>query len=76
MTSEELAELVRFVHDTRKPLNRISMQAELIKLALEGAIPQEKAIEALDKIILASKDTSEELASMVEHFTSPDEKHL
>ena len=39
------------VHDARAPLNRISMNAELIKLILENDMPKDKALLALDKII-------------------------
>ena len=48
MTSEELSRLNVYVHDARKPLNRISMQAELVKMALNGDVPPEKALVALD----------------------------
>ncbi|MEW9796565.1 hypothetical protein [Alteromonas sp. CYL-A6] len=65
MTEDEQRELARFVHDARKPLNRISMQAELVKMALNDDIPREKANDALDKIISATKDCSETLADLV-----------
>jgi signal transduction histidine kinase len=39
------------VHDARAPLNRISMNAELIKLVLENDMPKDKALSALEKII-------------------------
>jgi len=44
MTSEEFSRLSVYVHDARKPLNRISMQAELVKMALNGDVPPEKAL--------------------------------
>ena len=44
MTSDEFSQLSVFVHDARKPLNRISMQAELVKMALNGDVPPEKAL--------------------------------
>lgn len=43
--------LNELVHDARAPLNRISMNAELIKLVLENDMPKDKALAALDKII-------------------------
>ena len=62
MTDEEFSTMSIFVHDARKPLNRISMQAELV--ALNGDIPPQKALEALDKIIASAKDCSKTLAEM------------
>ena len=64
MTSEELSRLNVYVHDARKPLNRISMQAELVKMALNGDVPPEKALTALDKIISSAKDCSHTLTEM------------
>ncbi|PRO70442.1 hypothetical protein [Alteromonas gracilis] len=64
MTSEEFSKLSVFVHDARKPLNRISMQAELVKMALNGDVAPEKAIAALDKIISSAKDCSHTLTEM------------
>jgi light-regulated signal transduction histidine kinase (bacteriophytochrome) len=64
MTDEEFSTMSVFVHDARKPLNRISMQAELVKMALNGDIPSQKALEALDKIIASAKDCSNTLADM------------
>lgn len=64
MTSEEFSRLSVYVHDARKPLNRISMQAELVKMALNGDVPPEKALVALDKIISSAKDCSQTLAEM------------
>ncbi|WP_040522482.1 hypothetical protein [Aliiglaciecola lipolytica] len=52
------------IHDARGPLNRISMNAELVKLVLENDMPREKAIEALNKIIVACQDCSEKLQSI------------
>lgn len=49
------------IHDARGPLNRISMNAELTKLVVENDMPKEKAIEALDKILIACQDCSEKL---------------
>tara|TARA_A200000113_G_scaffold175489_1_gene160659 strand:+ start:2026 stop:2250 length:225 start_codon:yes stop_codon:yes gene_type:complete len=64
MTSEEFSKLSVFVHDARKPLNRISMQAELVKMALNGDVAPETAIAALDKIISSAKDCSHTLTEM------------
>lgn len=64
MTNDELAQLQVFVHDARKPLNRISMQAELVKMALNGDVPADKALLALDKIIVSAKDCSAKLTEM------------
>ena len=69
MTSEELSRLNVYVHDARKPLNRISMQAELVKMALNGDVPPEKALVALDKIISSAKDCSHTLAEMTSELS-------
>ena len=42
--------LRKMVHDARAPLNRISMNAELVKLVLENDMPKQKALEAINKI--------------------------
>ena len=47
MTSDEFSQLSIFVHDARKPLNRISMQAELVKMALNGDVPPEKGVNGI-----------------------------
>ena len=64
MTNDEFSQLSVFVHDARKPLNRISMQAELVKMALNGEVPPEKALAALNKIISSAKDCSHTLAEL------------
>ena len=53
--------LNKLVHDARAPLNRISMNAELIKLVLENDMPVEKALAALDKIIVNCQACSDSL---------------
>jgi signal transduction histidine kinase len=53
--------LNELVHDARAPLNRISMNAELIKLVLENDMPKEKALEALNKIIANCQQCSDSL---------------
>jgi len=53
--------LNKLVHDARAPLNRISMNAELIKLVLENDMPKDKALAALDKIIANCQACSDSL---------------
>lgn len=55
------------IHDVRNPLNRISMQAEMVKLVLENDMPREKAIAALEKILVACQDSSAALQKLAEH---------
>lgn len=55
------------IHDVRNPLNRISMQAEMVKLVLENDMPREKAIAALNKILVACQDSSAALQKLAEH---------
>ncbi|GAA59317.1 hypothetical protein P20652_1178 [Pseudoalteromonas sp. BSi20652] len=67
MTSDNKTEqLNKLVHDTRAPLNRISMNAELIKLVLENDMPKEKALDALDKIINNCQQCSESLQKITD----------
>lgn len=66
MTEAEAAALAKQVHDIRKPLNRISMQAELIKLILANNLPQEQAVEALDKILQSCQECSQQLQSLLD----------
>ena len=66
MSDAKVPELAKQVHDIRKPLNRISMQAELIKLVLENNLPPQKAIEAVDKILQSCQDCSQLLQSLLE----------
>lgn len=56
------------IHDIRNPLNRISMQAEMVKLVLEHDMPKEKALDALDKILVACQDSSAALQVLAEHY--------
>lgn len=56
--SKDMNELI---HNARGPLNRISMQAELIKLVLENNMPPEKALEAANKIIESCQACSQSL---------------
>ncbi len=68
MNEQQFEQLQIDVHDARRPLNRITMQAELIKMALQGEIPAEKALQALDKVIAECKSCSESLSSLVDKF--------
>lgn len=62
--------LRKMVHDARAPLNRISMNAELVKLVLENDMPKEKALAALDKIIANCQQCSEQLQQISDTHTS------
>jgi len=67
MTSDNQTEqLNKLVHDARGPLNRISMNAELIKLVLENDMPKEKALDALNKIINNCQQCSESLQKITD----------
>ena len=67
MTSDNQTEqLHKLVHDARAPLNRISMNAELIKLVLENDMPKDKALDALDKIINNCQQCSESLQKITD----------
>ena len=63
---KEVNTLNKLVHDARAPLNRISMNAELIKLVLENDMPKDKALAALDKIISNCQQCSESLQSITD----------
>lgn len=58
MSSGDKKPINTLIHDARSPLNRISMNAELVKLILENDMPTEKAIQAIDKIIAACQECS------------------
>lgn len=58
-SNAESKNINELIHDARAPLNRISMQAELIKLVLENNMPVEKALEATDKIINSCQECSQ-----------------
>ncbi len=74
MNETDLSTLAKHIHDARKPLNRISMQAELVKMALNGDVPADKAAEALDKIIASTKDCSDALTGLMSALSeSPSE---
>jgi signal transduction histidine kinase len=61
MTQQQLD---KKIHDVRKPLNRISMQAELIKLVLETNFDKAQALTAVEKILQACQDCSEQLQQL------------
>lgn len=67
MSSEKEITINKLVHDARSPLNRISMNAELIKLVFENDLPKEKGIQALNKIISACQECSDRLQSISDH---------
>ena len=64
--NQQKSNINQLVHDTRAPLNRISMQAELIKMVLENDMPKEKALAAVNKIIVACQDCSNSLQDVAE----------
>lgn len=64
--NQEHNDINQLIHDTRAPLNRISMQAELIKMVLENDMPKDKAIAAVNKIIDACQDCSKRLQDIAE----------
>ena len=66
MSTHDNDSINQLVHDARSPLNRISMNAELIKLIFENDMPKEKGIEALNKIINACQECSTTLQSISE----------
>ncbi len=67
MAELSAAHLAQQIHDIRKPLNRISMQAELIKLVLENNLPAEQAVQAVDKILQSCQDCSQ----LLQHLLQP-----
>ncbi|MFC4700453.1 histidine kinase [Glaciecola siphonariae] len=54
-------DLLQGIHDARRPLNNISMQAELIKMLVEGSEHDAAVTEAANKIIQYCQDCSESL---------------
>ena len=65
--SDQSEGMLKLIHDARRPLNNISMNAELVKLILENNMPKEKAFEALNSIITACQDCSQQLQTISEH---------
>lgn len=66
LMDEESKELRRLVHDVRGPLNKISMNAELVKMVLQNDMPLEKALVALDHIIQECQECSQFLQQIAE----------
>jgi len=64
--SQDKNDINQLIHDSRAPLNRISMQAELIKMILENDMPKEKALAAVNKIITACQDCSKSLQDLAD----------
>lgn len=58
------------IHDIRKPLNSISMQAELIKMLSEACENSPKLQESANKIIQNAKHCSELLQVMFDDISS------
>jgi hypothetical protein len=61
LMTDNLKDLAQLVHDARGPLNKISMNAELVKLVLENNLPKEKALVALQAIINNCQECSAHL---------------
>ena len=61
-----MSKLNQQIHDIRKPLNTISMQAELIKMLAEASEDSPKIQAAANKIIQNSKACSELLQQLFE----------
>jgi hypothetical protein len=59
-------ELAKKIHDARRPLNNISMQAELIKMLVESREHAEDVLIAANKIVQYCQDCSEQLQSITE----------
>ncbi|MCE0558022.1 MULTISPECIES: histidine kinase [unclassified Motilimonas] len=58
-------ELETVIHDARKPLNHISMHAELIKLMADQSASETDLKQAADQIIKAAKECSAILQTLV-----------
>ena len=59
-----MSDLGHKIHDVRKPLNAISMQAELIKMLIEDSENGDKVEQAASKIIEHAKLCSELLQGL------------
>lgn len=66
-----MTDLNKRIHDIRKPLNNISMQAELIKMLAELGDNQEKINLSAEKIIHNAKQCSEMLQILFEDVSLP-----
>ena len=59
-------EINQTIHDIRKPLNGISMQAELIKILVESKADSALVLAAANKIISNAKQCSNMLQTLSE----------
>ena len=66
LMAEQEKDVKQLIHDVRGPLNKISMNAELVKLVIENDLPREKALAALDKIIQDCQVCSQHLQQIAE----------
>lgn len=62
------------IHDVRNPLNTISMNAELGKLALQTRGDVDKALEVFDTILRECKACGEKLSELKETMANDDSK--
>ncbi len=58
-------DLETVIHDARKPLNHISMHAELFKLMIDQSASEAELKQIADQIIKASKECSAILQTLV-----------
>jgi len=65
-----MSDLNQQIHDIRKPLNIISMQAELIKMLAESSENNAKLEASANKIIQNSKQCSELLQNLFESVSA------
>lgn len=65
-----MSDLNQQIHDIRKPLNVISMQAELIKMLTESSENSAKLEASANKIIQNSKHCSELLQCLFERISA------
>lgn len=69
-----MEDLSTFIHDARKPLNGISMQAEFIKMLIETYPDNEKVVVAANKIIANAKQCSEILQQLSDYANKAQRK--
>ncbi|WP_412971606.1 histidine kinase dimerization/phospho-acceptor domain-containing protein [Glaciecola sp. MF2-115] len=65
-----MSDLNQKIHDIRKPLNSITMQAELIKMINKSADNQAKVGESADKIIENAQLCSQLLQDLFESLSN------
>lgn len=65
-----MSDLNQQIHDIRKPLNIISMQAELIKMLAESSQNSAKVEASANKIIQNSKHCSELLQNLFDSISA------